>query len=145
MLCLAHRLLFYLFPLVIFAKEPIRTWTSTDGRTLQGQYIESSAGKVTIKVGSRDYTLPLSRFSQADQDYAKKAYGRALFVDPQPFEDQGRGGVIIAAAKGKVEVITQKRDRYSDKDPDPRVVIVGESIGPGSTLITGSGAEADCS
>ena len=92
---------------------------------------------------SRDYTLPLSRFSQADQDYAKKAYGRALFVDPQPFEDQGRGGVIIAAAKGKVEVITQKRDRYSDKDPDPRVVIVGESIGPGSTLITGSRAEAD--
>jgi hypothetical protein len=126
MLCLVHRLLFYLFPLVIFAKEPIRTWTSTDGRTLQGQYIESSAGKVTIKMGSREYTLPLSRFSQKDQDYAKKAYGRALFVDPQPFEDQGRGGVIIAAAKGKVEVITQKRDRYSDKDPDPRVVIVGE-------------------
>ena len=51
------------------AMEPVRTWTSADGRTLQAQYIESSAGKVTIKMGSREYTLPLSRFSQADQDY----------------------------------------------------------------------------
>ena len=33
------------------AGEPVRTWTSTDGRTLQAQYIESSAGKVTIKDG----------------------------------------------------------------------------------------------
>ena len=39
----------------------------------------------------------------------------------------------------------QRRDRYSDKDPDPRDAIIGESIGPGATLITGSGAEADCS
>jgi hypothetical protein len=69
MICLAHRLLFYFLPLVITAKEPIRTWTSADGRTLQAQYIESSAGKVTIKMGSREYSLPLSRFSQADQDY----------------------------------------------------------------------------
>jgi hypothetical protein len=45
----------------------VRTWTSTDGRTLQAQYIESTAGKVTIKMGSREYTLPHSRFSQADQ------------------------------------------------------------------------------
>ena len=28
--------------------------------------------------------------------------------------------VIVASAKGKVEVIAKKRDRYSDNDPDPR-------------------------
>ena len=64
----------FLFCLTIFtvtlnAKEPIRTWTSADGRTLQAEYISSSAGKVTIKMGSREYTLPLSRFSPADQQY----------------------------------------------------------------------------
>ena len=66
-----------------------------------------------------------------------------MFAEPQPFDDEGRGGVIVVSAKGKVEVIAKKRDRYSDKDPAPREVIVGESIGPGATLITGSGAEAD--
>ena len=73
----------------------------------------------------------------------KKAYGRSLFAEPQPFKDEGRGGVIVASAKGKVEVVAQKRNRYSDKDPDPRAVIVGESVGPGTTLITGSGSSAD--
>jgi len=130
-------------PLIVFAGEPVRTWTSTDGRTLQAQYISSFAGKVTIKMGSREHTLPLSRFSQADQDYAKKAYGRALFVDPQPFADDGRGGVIVASAKGKVEVLVPPRDRYSEVKPTARAVIVGESIASGATLTTGSGSSAD--
>ena len=100
--------------------------------------------KVRIENASgRKFTVPLTGFSPADQEYVKKAYGRSLFALPQPFDDEGRGGVIVASAKGKVEVIAQKRDRYSDKNPDPRAVIVGESIGPGTTLITGSGAEAD--
>ena len=121
----------------------MRTWTSTDGRTLQAQYIESTAGEVTIKMGSREYTLPLSRFSQADQEYVKKAYERALFIDPQPFADDGRGGVIVAAAKGKVEVFVPPRDRYSNLKPAGRLVIVGESIASGATLTTGSGSSAD--
>ena len=121
----------------------MRTWRNTDGRTLQAQYIESSAGKVTIKMGNREYTLPLSRFSQADQDYAMKAYGRALFTDPQPFDDDGRGGVIVAAAKGKVEVLVPSRNSYSEVKPAGRSVIVGESIASGATLYTGSGSSAD--
>ena len=71
----------------------------------------------------------------------KKAYGRSLFAEPQPFDDEGRGGVIVASAKGKVEVLVAKTDRYTD--PKPRDVIVGESIASGATLTTGSGAEAD--
>ena len=102
----------------------MRTWTNTDGRTLQAQYIESTAGEVTIKMGSREYTLPLFRFSQKDQEYVKKAHGRSFFAEPQPFEDEGRGGVIVASAKGKVGVLIAKTDRYSD--PKPRDVIVGE-------------------
>jgi len=126
------------------AKEPIRTWISSDGRTLEARYLEMVGTKVRIENASgRKFTVALTGFSSADQEYVKKAHGRSLFAEPQPFEDQGRGGVIVASAKGKVEVIAKKHDRYSDKDPDPREVIVGESIGPGATLITGSGAEAD--
>ena len=133
-----------LLAVTLTAKEPIRTWTSSDGRTLEARYLEMVGSKVRIENDSgRKFTVPLTGFSSADQEYVKKAYGRSLFAEPQPFDDEGRGGVIVASAKGKVEVIAQKRDRYSDKDPDPRAVIVGESIGPGTTLITGSGAEAD--
>ena len=98
--------------------------------------------KVRIENASgRKFTVPLTGFSSADQEYVKQAYGRSLFAEPQPFDDEGRGGVIVASAKGKVEVLVAKTDRYSD--PKPRDVIVGESIASGATLTTGSGAEAD--
>jgi formylglycine-generating enzyme required for sulfatase activity len=136
--------LVFILTVTLTATEPLRTWTSADGRTLEARYLEMVGSKVRIENASgRKFTVPLKGFSSADQQYVKKAYGRSLFAEPQPFEDEGRGGVIVASANGKVQVIAQKRDRYSDKDPDPRDVIVGESIGPGATLITGSGAEAD--
>jgi formylglycine-generating enzyme required for sulfatase activity len=134
----------FILAVTLSAKESIRTWTSADGRTLEARYLEMVGSKVRIENASgRKFTVPLKGFSAADQEFVKKAYGRSLFAEPQPFDDEGRGGLIVASANGKVQVIAQKRDRYSDKDPDPRDVIVGESIGPGATLITDSGAEAD--
>ena len=133
-----------LLAIILTAKEPLRTWTSADGRTLEARYLEMVGNKVRIENASgRTFTVPLTGFSQADQEYAKKAYGRALFVDPQPFDDDGRGGVIVAAAKGRVEVLVPPRNRYSDVKPTGRAVIVGESIASGATLTTGSGASAD--
>ena len=114
-----------LFAITLNAKEPIRTWTSADGRTLEARFLEMVGSKVRIeKASGRTFTVPLTGFSSADQEYTKKAYGRALFVDPQPFDDDGRGGVIVAAAKGKVEVLVPPRDRYSDVKPTARAVIV---------------------
>ncbi|MAE53116.1 MAG: hypothetical protein CMI20_03275, partial [Opitutae bacterium] len=85
------------------AKEPIRTWTSTDGRTLEARYLEMVGSKVRIKNASgRTFIVPLTGFSSADQEYVKKAYGRSLFAVPQPFDKDGRGGVIVASAIGRV-------------------------------------------
>ena len=138
---LALIFLLFLVP-SLSAKEPLRTWTSADGRTLEARYLKKLADKVRIENASgRKFTVPLTGFSSADQEYVKKAYERSLFFEPQPFEDKGRGGVIVTSAKGKVEVLTGKTDRYID--PKPRNVIVGESIAPGATLTTGRGAEAD--
>jgi formylglycine-generating enzyme required for sulfatase activity len=106
------------------------------------RYLEMVGTKVRIENASgRKFTVPLTGFSPADQEYVKKAYGRSLFATPQPFQDEGRGGVIVASANGKVEVLVAKTDRYTD--PKPRNIIVGESIASGATLTTGSGAEAD--
>src|SRR6056300_864904 len=99
----------FILAIALGAKEPTRTWTSADGRTLEARYLEMVGTKVRIENASgRKFTVPLTGFSSADQEYVKKAYGRSLFAEPQPFDDEGRGGVIIASAKGKVEVITQK-------------------------------------
>jgi hypothetical protein len=138
------KILLLLFTFSLTAKEPIRTWTSADGRTLEARYLEMVGNKVRIENASgRKFTVPLTGFSSADQEYAKKAYERALFIDPQPFDDDGRGGVIVASAKGKVEVLVPPWDRYSDVKPTARAVIVGESIASGATLTTGSGSSAD--
>ncbi len=141
MKCLALILLLFL-GFTLAANEPIRTWTSADGRTLEARYLEIVGDKVRIEnAQGRIFTVPLTGFSPADQQYVEKAHELSLFAEPQPFEDQGRGGVIITSAKGKVEVLVEKTDRYID--PKPRNVIVGESIASGSTLSTGKGAEAD--
>jgi hypothetical protein len=133
-----------LLTVTLFANEPIRTWTSADGRTLEARYLEMVGSKVRIKNASgRTFTVPLTGFSSADQEYVKKAYGRSLFAVPQPFDDDGRGGVIVASAKGRVEVLVPPRDSYSEVKPTARAVIVGESIASGAVLTTGSGATAD--
>jgi hypothetical protein len=76
-----------LLAVTLTAKEPIRTWTSADGRTLEARYLEMVGTKVRIKNASgRTFTVPLTGFSQADQEYVKKAYGRSLFAVPQPFK-----------------------------------------------------------
>ena len=88
--------LFFILANTLIAKEPIRTWTSADGRTLEARYLEMVGTKVRIENASgRKFTIPLTGFSSADQEYVKKAHGRSLFAEPQPFEDEGRGGVIL--------------------------------------------------
>ena len=137
-------ILLFAFSFSLFAKEPIRTWTSADGRTLEARFLEMVGTKVRIENASgRKFSVPLTGFSPADQEYVKKAYGRSLFAVPQPFDDDGRGGVIVASAKGRVEVLVPPRDRYSEVKPTSRAVIVGESIESGATLTTGSGSSAD--
>ena len=128
------------------AKEPVRTWTSSDGRTLEARYLEMVGTKVHIEnAQGRKFTVPLTGFSSADQEYVKKIYERSLFSDPKPFEDDGRGGVIVASAKGQVQVLVPPRTIYSKVKVKAaaREVIVGESLASGAILATGSESSAD--
>jgi hypothetical protein len=123
------------------AGEPVRTWTSADGRTLQAQYIESSAGKVTIKMGSREYTLPLSRFSQADQDYvagvanqpppayqpitkAEPRDARKFYREEDDWEGYLLGGAIVIDFTGDVQIKAPTpegtEERYGPDWADPK-------------------------
>ena len=69
----------------------------------------------------------------------KEGIWTSSFAVPLPFEDDdGRGGVIVASAKGRVEVFVPTRDSYFELKPASRKVIVGESIAFGATITTGS-------
>jgi len=134
-------ILVFALPFFVTAKEPIRTWTSADGRTLQAQYIESSAGKVTIKMGSREYTLPLSRFSQADQDYvagvanqpppayqpitkAEPRDARKFYREEDDWEGYLLGGAIVIDFTGDVQIKAPTpegtEERYAPDWADPK-------------------------
>ena len=137
--------LFLLLQNLLTAQEPFRTWTSSDGRTLEARFIEQVGSNVRIKnEAGREFTLPITRFSQADQDYSQEAAARAMFQTPEPFEDRGKGAIIIASAKGKVTVIPASRYSGSQEvKPVARDVIVGEPLPHGSTIMTGANSEAD--
>lgn len=120
-------------------------WTSSDGRSLEALFIEKSGSNVKIKTAQgREFTLPINRFSQLDQEYVSEAAARALFQTPEPFEDRGTGGVIIASKKGEVRVVLPNRfvSSYEVKFP-PREVTIGESLPYGATIMTGTYSGAD--
>jgi sulfatase modifying factor 1 len=126
----------------VSAKEPIRTWTSADGRTIDARFLELIGGKIRLEnAEKKKFIFPLNGFSVSDQQYIRKTHGRAFFYQPKPFAE-GEGGVIIAAAKGSVKVLIPKRDYYSKIVPKSRPVFVGESIQHGATLFTGENSDA---
>jgi len=50
-----------------------RTYISNDGRSISAKFVSSIGDNVTLKLSKngRNYTLPLSRLSKADQEYIK--------------------------------------------------------------------------
>ena len=49
----------------------------------RSRYLEMVGTKVRIENASgRTFTVPLTGFSSADQEYVKQAYGRSLFAEP---------------------------------------------------------------
>lgn len=44
-----------------------RTWTSADGRTMQAEFVRSSGDDVTFIFQGKEITLPITRFSEEDQ------------------------------------------------------------------------------
>ena len=135
---------FWLFNISL-AEETFRTWTSSDGRKLEAKFIEMVGNSVKIKnTQGREFILPLTKLSQADQEYAKLVSQKALFNLPKPFDERDNGGIIITSVKGKVRVI--HASLYSDSKevkPVPRDAIVGESLPKGSVIVTGPNSETD--
>lgn len=124
-------------------EESIRTWTSADGRKLDASLIEKVGQNVKIRnTRGQEFTIPLIKLSQEDQNFVKEAANRLFFQTRGHFKDGGRGGVIIASLKGEVSVIENPFHSSSKMiKPEPRSAIIGESLKPGSTILTGNNSE----
>lgn len=50
-----------------------RTWTSSDGKSLEAEFLSASETEVTLKrdTDGKTFTLPLSRLSEDDQEFVK--------------------------------------------------------------------------
>ena len=61
--------------LAMFAAIPVqaRTWTSSDGRSLEAEFVAKSGNTVTLKRANdgKSFTLPLDKLSDADQEWIK--------------------------------------------------------------------------
>lgn len=73
------------------AEEAIRTWTSADGRTLEGAMQHMTADEVTIRRSDgRTFPIAISTLSEADQAYLQQArndQARAKGFEEGPFAD----------------------------------------------------------
>ncbi len=143
------RLILFAFSYILLlpslsALEPVRTWTSVDGRTLEARFVERVGSNVRIKnEAGREFTLPLVRLSKADQEYAAKTGAQAQFRSPGPFKEFYQGAIILVSIKGDVEVIDPPdSDQYSKPGPmRPRKAKTGEVVSTGAQLVTAPGAQ----
>lgn len=50
-------------------RAEVREFTSTDGKKIQAQVVSIQGNQVVLAMGSKQYTLEMARFSEADQQY----------------------------------------------------------------------------
>jgi formylglycine-generating enzyme required for sulfatase activity len=135
-------ILLFAFSFSLIAKEPLRTWTSIDGRFMNARFVQIIGDEVRLEdENGKRFNLKIKIFSDQDQKYFADAYKKSLFADPIPFNGNGRGAVIVNYVKGDVTLIEKKRSSYSKFSPQIRKVIMGEPIGYGSSINTGRNSE----
>ena len=48
-----------------------RSWTNTEGKTIEANYISSTESEVVLQIGDREVTYPLAKLSKEDQEWVK--------------------------------------------------------------------------
>lgn len=68
-----------------FVNAEVRKFTDTNGREIQAELIAVRGDQVEMKVGGKTYTLPISKFAEADVTFIKE-WGEA---NPAPLKVRG--------------------------------------------------------
>ena len=135
----------------LFAEEPIRTWTSSDGRTLEARFIEQIDESVKIRLSNeRLFSVPMNRLSSIDQEYVqqliqnrKQLISRKpdqFYLEDDDWEGYIKGGAIVLSKSGEVWVKEGQSDFIEDyeniRPPKWRYPRIGEVLMVGYQINT---------
>lgn len=92
-------LLHFLLVMLGLGLAHARTWTSTDGKTIEGEFVRLEANAIVVSRGGQNLSLPLNRLVPADVEWAKAQSARAPTpAAPAAAIDAKRVGEILTQA-----------------------------------------------
>lgn len=71
-----------------------RIWTSSDGRTIEAEFVEGDDSSVTVRTGSREVRIPFEKLAEADIAFAKEMIakgGEAELADLGEYAEFAKG------------------------------------------------------
>ena len=89
-----------------------RTWTNSEGKTLDGEYVRSTDKEVQVKLGNgKTVKLVLGTLSQDDQDFVKKTVEEEKAKAEAAAAEKGRAKLSFKWAK-KMEPVMKEAQEY---------------------------------
>jgi hypothetical protein len=70
-----------------------RTFTDVTGKKIEAEFVKADAANVVIRVGGKEFSLPITRFSAADQQFIRDA-AKAPAASAAPAEDVKPGATL---------------------------------------------------
>ena len=116
-----------------------REFTSTDGQKLDGDIIATTGDSVVIKVGTKNYTVPVDRFVEADQKFIEEWKVEAaknlipkldVKINPGVNNHRDKGGDFDdRAGSFDFSISVENRERgYHLEDATGKLVVLGRSV-----------------
>ena len=100
---------------LLLAPAHARTWTATDGRTLEAEFVSATDTKVTLRRDSdgKEFTLPLSRLSKEDQTFIKEKAAAEPETEESNAEIRPIEGEYAKLVTGNWELAEHKKLPYA--------------------------------
>ena len=92
-----------------------RTWTSSDGKTLEAEFVSATDTEVTLKrdKDGKTFTLPLSRLSKDDQTFVKEQIAAKADEPEEPAEKKAIEGEYAKLITGDWVLEEHKKLPYA--------------------------------
>lgn len=99
----------FIVVLALHAEAETRTWKdAASGRAIEAEFVSADSTNLTLRMGGKDYTMPLARLSAEDQAWIKEKTAPAPAAMPAtsttPGELKIAGVTIKAGVKAEFEV-----------------------------------------
>lgn len=104
----------------------VRTWTATDGRTLEAEFLRADNSSVTMRRGGKEFSLTLDKLSEEDKEYVQGRLEAAERFDLSELGDYAKyatGGWVKGEIEGLPFQIHAPAD-YKAGQPIPLVIFL---------------------